>query len=69
MADLKIAVIPVLLNQIRQMRPFWKGEGWGNVKTKLQKIYDFCLLSPGPRGAEPDYNRDSVAEKRQFPFA
>ena len=37
MADLKIAIIPVLLNQIKQMRPFWKGEGWGNVKTKLLK--------------------------------
>ena len=37
MADLKIAIIPILLSQIKQMRPFWKGEGWGNVKTKLLK--------------------------------
>ena len=37
MADLKVAVIPVLLNQIRQMSPFWKGEGWGNAKAKLLK--------------------------------
>ena len=33
MADLKIAIIPVLLTLIRQMMPFWKGEGAGNVKT------------------------------------
>ena len=34
MADLKIATIPVLLNQIRQMGQCKnKGEGWGNVKT------------------------------------
>ena len=37
MADLKIAIIPVLLNEIRQMKPLWKGEGWSNVKTKLLK--------------------------------
>ena len=37
MADLKIAIIPVLLNEIRQTRPFWKGEGWGIVKTKPLK--------------------------------
>ena len=33
MADLKIAIIPVLLTLIRQMMSFWKGEGSGNVKT------------------------------------
>ena len=41
MADLKIVLIPVLLNQIRQMRPFWKVRGWGNVETTLKKNRTF----------------------------
>ena len=40
-----------------------KRRGLRQYKNKTHKKLDFCLLSSGPRGAEPNYNRDSVAAR------
>ena len=82
MADLIIAIITVLWNQITQMRPFWKGEGWGNIKTKLIKNWTFVyslqalvVRSPTIIGiawpqdkTNPKYNRNNLCKKKNSNF-